>query len=96
MSRDHQSAVAWEAINGGGWFRGFTPSHDRIGPTATGSRGWAPLSCRVAKKVNGNFAKLYAIDVERSRKVLGLWRYPNRTVAKAKEAKGIESKPSIS
>lgn len=48
MSWDHQSTVASEAINGGGWFRGDTPSHDRIGPTATGSRGGA--CCRVAKR----------------------------------------------
>lgn len=48
MSRDNQSAVACEAINGGGWFRGKPPSHDRIGPTTTGSRGWA--CCRVAKR----------------------------------------------
>lgn len=48
------------------------------------------------KKVDGDSAKFCAIDVERSRKVQGLWAHPNRIVAKAKEAKGIESKTSIS
>lgn len=87
MSRDHQSAVAWEAINGGGWFRGFAPSHDRIGPTATGSRGWAPLSWRVAKKVNGNFAKLYAIECRKVEKGSGAMEVSKPNCSESKGSK---------